>query len=220
MGTSQAAGFRGEVGISEAHGDAFSSGDPPASLRASPREFLGVPLRRAFTATGAHLLWRASANRVLPVQERLADGSWLSRLHAGTDGKKRDPVRVRVIAYGLDGIGARAGAEEYRLVTDLLDEERYPAAELAALYCERWEVEPVLAEIKTQQRGPRVVLSSKTPKGVRQQIRAHLLVHHALRSLMFRCAAVRESDPDRLSFTATLREVRRSVTTSPGVFSP
>lgn len=34
-----------------------------------------------------------------------------------------------------------------------------------------------------------VVLSSKTPDGVHQQIWAHLLVHHALRSLMCRTAA-------------------------------
>ncbi|MBP2402654.1 IS4 family transposase [Streptomyces syringium] len=192
----------------------------PDMLVLADREFLGVPLWRAFTATGAHLLWRVSANRVLPVQQRLADGSWLSRLHAGTDGKKRDPVRVRVIAYGLEGIGPRSGVEEYRLVTDLLDEELYPAAELAAVYCERWEAESVFAEIKTQQRGPRVVLSSKTPEGVRQQIWAHLLVHYALRSLMVRCATAQRTDPDRLSFTDTLRAVRRSVTTSPGVFSP
>ncbi|MEE1829783.1 IS4 family transposase, partial [Streptomyces sp. SP17KL33] len=29
------------------------------------REFLGVPLWRAFTASGADLLWRVPANRVL-----------------------------------------------------------------------------------------------------------------------------------------------------------
>ncbi|MFD8820340.1 IS4 family transposase [Streptomyces sp. NPDC059627] len=191
----------------------------PGMLVLADREFLGVPLWRAFTATGAHLLWRVSANRVLPVQERLPDGSWLSRLHAGTDNKKRDPVRVRVIAYRLTGV---PGAEEngYRLVTDLLDAKAYPAAELAALYRQRWEIESVLAEIKTHQRGAKVVLSSKTPDGVRQQIWAHLLVHHALRELMCRTAAARGTDPDRISFTDTLRAARRSVTASPGIFSP
>ncbi|WP_369265131.1 hypothetical protein [Streptomyces sp. R35] len=66
----------------------------------------------------AHLLWRVSANRVLPVQDRLPDGSWLSRLHAGTDGKKRDPVRVRELAYQLCGGGAGSQDTHYRLVTD------------------------------------------------------------------------------------------------------
>ncbi|MGP4092749.1 IS4 family transposase, partial [Streptomyces sp. KR55] len=191
----------------------------PGMLILADREFLGVPLWRAFTATGAHLLWRVPANRVLPVQQRLPDGSWLSRLHAGTDAKKRDPVRVRVIAYRLKGV---PGAEEngYRLVTDLLDAQAYPAAELATQYHQRWEIESVLGEIKTHQRGAKVVLSSKTPDGIRQQIWAHLLVHRALRQLMCRTAAARGTDPDRISFTDTLRAARRSVTASPGIFSP
>ncbi|MDG4858033.1 transposase, partial [Streptomyces sp. T-3] len=155
------------------------------------------------------------ANRVLPVQVRLPDGSWLSRLHAGTDGQKRDPQRVRVLSYRL-----HAKDTEYRLVTDLLDADQYPAPELAALYCERWEIESVFGELKTHQRGPRVVLSSKTPDGVRQQIWAHLLVHHALRALICRTAAAQATDPDRISFTDTLHATRRSVTTAPGVFSP
>ncbi|MCA6090904.1 IS4 family transposase [Streptomyces sp. SCA3-4] len=187
----------------------------PGMLVLADREFLGVPLWRAFTGAGAHVLWRVSANRVLSVQTRLPDGSWLSRIHACTDGKKRAPVRVRVIAYGLDRHDT-----EYRLVTDLLDADRFPAKELAALYCQRWEIESVFGEIKTQQRGTRVVLSSKTPDGVLQQIWAHLLVHHALRSLICRTAATRGTDPDRLSFTDTLRSARRSVTTTPGVLSP
>ncbi|WP_371750514.1 hypothetical protein [Streptomyces sp. NBC_01283] len=33
---------------------------------------------------------------------------------------------------------------------------------MAALYCERWEIESVFGELKTHQRGPRAVLSSKT----------------------------------------------------------
>lgn len=122
-----------------------------------------MPLWRAFTATGADLLWRVPANRVLPVDRRLRDGSWLSRIHACTDPARSDPVTVRVLAYQLNGTGRAAG--EYRLVTSLLDGRRYPARQLAALYHERWEAEAVFAELKTHQRGARTVLSSKTPDG-------------------------------------------------------
>ncbi|UXY32346.1 hypothetical protein [Streptomyces sp. HUAS TT20] len=45
---------------------------------------------------------------------------------------------------------------------------------------------------------------------------AHLLVHHALRELMLRTAATRGLDPDRVSFTETLRSARRSMTVTPG----
>ncbi|WP_320783431.1 IS4 family transposase [Streptomyces sp. CRN 30] len=190
----------------------------PGQLVLADREFLGVPLWRAFTATGADLLWRVSANRVLPVDRMLRDGSWLSRIHACTDPGHGDPVTVRVVAYRLGGTGRTAG--EYRLVTSLLDARRHPARQLAALYHERWEAEAVFAELKTHQRGARVVLSSKTPDGVVQQIWAHLLVHRALRELMLRTAATRHLDPDRISFTETLRSARRSVTVTPGSFSP
>lgn len=155
------------------------------------------------------------ANRVLHVDRPLRDGSWISRIHAGTDASHRDPVTVRVLAYQL-----KDKAETYRLITSLLDARRYPARQLAALYRERWEIESVFVEIKTHQRGAKVVLSSKTPDGVLQQIWAHLLVHHALRELMLRTAATRRLDPDRVSFTETLRSARRSVTVTPGSFSP
>ncbi|MFJ8988826.1 IS4 family transposase [Streptomyces sp. NPDC102279] len=134
------------------------------------REFLGVPLWRAFTDSGADLLWRVSANRVLPVNKLLRDGSWLSTIHAATDPAKRDPVQVRVVAHHLKGTGKEAAASDYRLVTTLLDPCRYPARQLAALYRERWEIESFFAEIKTFQRCAKVVLSSTTPDGVLQQI--------------------------------------------------
>jgi hypothetical protein len=200
----------------------------PGMLVLADREFLGVPLWRAFAATGAHLLWRVPANRILDVERALPDGSWRSSIYAAGDRPaRRRPVRVRVVAYDLrddldedldDPRQQRAG--EYRLVTDLLDHEHYPARELAALYPQRWEEETALAELKTHQRGPGVVLTSKTPDGIRQQIWAHLLVHHALRTLMCQTADAGGVDCDRLSFTDTLRAVRRSVTTTPGSFSP
>ncbi|KIZ15385.1 transposase [Streptomyces natalensis] len=121
-------------------------------------------------------------------------------------------------AYRLEGVPG-AEEDEFRLVTYLLDPTAYPAAELAALYHRRWEIESALGEIKTHQRGAKVVLSSKTPDGIRQQIWAHLLVHDALRVLMWRTAAAHGTAPGRLSFTDTLRAARRSVTASPGILS-
>ncbi|MFD4949730.1 hypothetical protein ACFVYE_35840 [Streptomyces sp. NPDC058239] len=37
----------------------------------------------------------------------------------------------------------------YRLITTILDPDKAPAAELAALYAQRWEFESTLDEIKT-----------------------------------------------------------------------
>jgi IS4 transposase len=114
-----------------------------------------------------------------------------------------------VVEYRLEGI---SDAEPlYRLVTTILDEAKAPAAELAALYHERWEIEGALAELKTQLRGARVVLRSKTPELVKQEVWGLLLAHFAVRGLMHEAALQADEDPDRLSFSHAVRVVRRKL---------
>ena len=70
-------------------------------------------------------------------------------------------MTVRVVDYRLDGVDGALPI--YRLVTTILDPERAPALDLAALYRERWEIETAFDELKTHLRGARIVLPSKTP---------------------------------------------------------
>ncbi|GAA4003100.1 hypothetical protein GCM10022384_57250 [Streptomyces marokkonensis] len=115
---------------------------------------------------------------------------------------------------------ARSGdATVYRLLTTLLDPERAPAKELAALYAQRWEIAAALDETKTHQRGPKLLLRSKYPWGVEQEIYGFLLVHHAIRQLMHQAATDHGLDPDRMSFTRSLWIVRRQVPAQ-AAFSP
>lgn len=185
----------------------------PGMLVLADRYFLSHPLFSAFAASGAQLCWRAKSNAVLPVLQRHPDGSYASELVASDDKSARKRVlAVRVVEYAVDDPG-RPQAEDtrYRLVTTLLDPAEAPAAELAALYGERWEIESALDELKTHQRGPGVVLRSKSPEGVRQEAWAYLLTHYAIRALVGTAAHHRGVDPDRISFSATLAAARRSV---------
>ncbi|WP_028808400.1 transposase, partial [Streptomyces canus] len=126
---------------------------------------------------------------------------------------------VRVIEYTLDDPGRPVQSAPYRLITTILDHKAAPATELAALYNQRWEIETALDELKTHQRGPAEVLRSRSPDGVEQEVWAHLLVHHAIRQLMHIAAEGVDMDPDRLSFTRTLRLARRQVIAQ-AAFSP
>jgi hypothetical protein len=79
------------------------------------------------------------------------------------------------------------------------------------VYFERWEIESVFDELKTHQRGPRMVMRSKSPDLVKQEIWGHLCCHYAIRTLMVDAAQYAHRDPDRVSFIAALCIVRRSV---------
>ncbi|MGW2749252.1 hypothetical protein [Streptomyces sp. NPDC001450] len=61
----------------------------PGRLVLADREFLNVPLWRAFTAAGADLLWRMPANRVLPVIKQFRGGSRLSQIRASSGPARR-----------------------------------------------------------------------------------------------------------------------------------
>ena len=74
-------------------------------------------------------------------------------------------------------------------------------------------------ELKTHQRGSRVVLRSKSPDLILQEIWGHLCCHYAIRTLMSEAAAHAGRDPDHVSFTAALRIARQSVAQQ-GAFSP
>lgn len=191
----------------------------PGMLCLADRLFYGFELWKKASATGAELVWRTKSNHRLPVLERLPDGSYRSELFASSDRQRQNGVPVRVVEYVLDDPGRAQTDTRYRLLTTILDPEQAPADELAPLYTQRWEFEGALDELKVHQRGPRVVLRSKTPDGVIQEVYGHLCVHYAIRWLMHTVALASGHDPDRISFIRTLRAARRTAGSHPG-FSP
>jgi hypothetical protein len=183
----------------------------PGMLCLADRQFFGHALWQAAAATGAALLWRVKHNVRLPRETVLADGSHLTTIYPSEKDRRHQAhgIRVRVVEYRLEGV---VGAEPlYRLVTTVLDPAAAPAAELAALYHERWEIEGALDELTTHLRGARVVLCSKTPELVRQEFWGLLLAHFAVRGLMHEAALRADVDPDRLSFQHAVRVVRRKL---------
>ena len=182
------------------------------------RYYFGFELWQKAQSTGADLLWRVRKNIVLPCVEHMPDGSYLSRIYAYRQKHRTvtNGIDVRVIEYVVEGSGSK---EVYRLVTTILDPEAAPSEELAALYCERWEIETALDELKTHLRGSRIQLRSKTPDLVRQEFYGLLMTHFAIRGLMHEASIKGDIDPDKLSFVHAVRVVRRKLRGSTA-FSP
>ena len=175
------------------------------------RQFFGFELWQLARGTGADMLWRMKKNMRMACEKRLLDGSYLSHVYPSVRDWRHQTngIVLRVIDYRLEGI---EGSEPiYRLATTILDPDKAPAGELAALYHERWEIETAFDELKTHLRGAHIVLRSKTPDLVRQEFYGLMMAHFAIRGLMHEAALKADEDPDRLSFLHAVRVVRRKL---------
>jgi len=179
------------------------------------RNFLSHTLARDVLATGAHILWRASASFRLAPIEVLADGTYLAVLRPA---RKADgpPITVRVIEYTVHTRAAGADAEDsselFCLVTDLLDVEAYPALDLACAYPMRWEAETVIGHHKTDMGAGMPVLRSKDPEGVAQEMWALFAVYQAIHTLIGAATDATGIPPEKISFPHALAAATDSVT--------
>jgi hypothetical protein len=170
------------------------------------RGFFSYPLWTAVTARGVKILARVKSGLILEPIRNLADGSYLAKIYRTPEDRRkdRDGIVVRVIRYTLDDPQRVGHGKVHTLITNLFNEDLYPAKELIILYHERWEQELVFDEQKTHQDPRRATkpahLRSETPAGVIQEIYALSLGHFVIRSLMFEAAGSVGLDPDRLSF--------------------
>ena len=192
----------------------------PGMLCLADRGFNGYEHWQQARQTGAELLWRCAANRVLPRNEELPDGSYLSVIAPSGVSRaqaRQQAVVVRVIEYALPGLPD--AQPRYRLLSTLLDPRQAPALELAALYHERWQVEAVFDELKTHLLKSRRVLRSKTAELVRQEFYGWVLAHYAVRWLLHQGATRHRMPHEALSFTGHVQLLRREQPLS-GAFPP
>ena len=191
----------------------------PGMLVLADRKFLSWALAREFLATGAHILWRASASFTLKPVKVLADGTYLAELKPP---RKSDgpPLTVRVIEYTVHTAPEDGGHEEtselFCLVTDLLDPEEYPALDLACCYPRRWGCETVIGRHKTDMGDGQPVLRSKDPAGVEQEMWALFAVYQAICKIIGIGAAAAGVPPDKISFPHALAAATDTV----AAFSP
>jgi hypothetical protein len=128
------------------------------------------------------------------VEKLLPDGSWLSTPRIGARHRRalggqlpEGPHTVRLIDFTVivTSPAGRIRREHFRLVTTLLDPHAWPAAELAALYVQRWCAETAIGLLKIDfLLDKNQLMRSKTPEGVDQELYAALVAYHLIRQLV------------------------------------
>jgi Transposase DDE domain len=108
---------------------------------------------------------------------------------------------LREVRYHINRPGFRT--RQITLVTTLLDAEIYRVADLAELYRRRWQVETLLAHLKTTMQ--MAVLHGKTVPGVLKELTVFALVYHLVRMVMWHSATLQHIGVERISFLDALR---------------
>ena len=138
-------------------------------------------------ATNRHWLTRKKKGLTVRQVEPLGAGDALVDLVPSRATRALHPdlparIRVRAVRYH------RPGFRPQTLLTSLLDPVAYPAAALATLYHERWELELGFDEVKTHTLERTETLRSTVPARVRQEVWGLALGYNLVRLAIARAA--------------------------------
>jgi len=182
---------------------------PERSLTVMDRGFINYAVfhQIATHGTDRHWLVRAKSNLKWTVVRSLGHGDDLVQLPIHRKLRKQTTdlpatISARAITY------QRPGFRPQVLLTSLLDPEAYPAAEIAVLYHERWELEIGFDEIKTHSFDGAITLRSKSPDRVRQELWGLAIAYNLVRLEIEHVARKLDVDPLRISYRHALMLIR------------
>lgn len=187
---------------------------PDESLTILDRYFLSARILIGIARGGAnrHWLTRATTRTKSTRLKKLGSGDELVRLEVSRAARAQDPSLpttwdMRAITY------RRRGFKPQTLLTSLVDPKRYPAAEIVALYHERWEIELGYNEVKRVMLRREESTRSKSPKGVAQELWGLGIAYNLVRFEAERAANEAGVAPTRISFVAALTFVETALRT-------
>jgi hypothetical protein len=182
---------------------------PDHSVTILDRGFLSYALLHRLHAarTERHWLIRAKANLKWRVVKKLGSDDTLVEITMPRQLRRQQPdlpatLLVRVVHY------QRRGFRPQTLLTSMVDPEIYPAAEIATLYHERWELELGFDEIKTHTLEREEALRSRAPERVRQEVWGLAIAYNLVRLHIEHVALQSGVSPLRVSFRGALLELR------------
>ena len=186
---------------------------PDRSLLIMDREFATYELFQRLANPSRERYWLTRAKRgrrtaKLHTVQRLGPRDAIVELRPSLQTRRLHPtlpetLRVRAIHY------QRPGFRPQILLTSLLDPDAYPAAEIRALYHERWELELGFDEVKTHTlEREEASLRCKAPARVTQELWGLALAYNLVRLAMARVARRADVSPTRISYRHALNFIR------------
>lgn len=187
---------------------------PDDSLTIVDRNFLAARTLIGIERGGPNRQWltRSRANTKYKRVKRFAAGDELVELNVSSEARRKDESmpktwQMRAIRY------RRRGFKAQTLLTSLVDPKRYPAAEIIALYHERWEIELGYNEVKRVMLAREESTRSKSPRGVAQELWGLAIAYNLVRYEAERVAAAAGVPPTRISFVAALHFIESALRT-------
>lgn len=180
----------------------------PGDLVVADRQFAAAHYYLRYRRHGLHFITRMNGScklKRLRDRRMLSDGTLVGRMRVNRRCRHAQAwmpgwVEVRLLQASVRVRGRRT---LLHVVTSLLDEVAYPAAEVLALYRRRWSVETTIRQAKTGMSAD--VLRSRDEQGVRKELAARLMALNIVRSIMLEAALSEGLDPCRISFVQAVR---------------
>ncbi len=186
------------------------------SLTLFDKGYYSLGLLNRWSQTGAERHWLIPARKDLnyEVLHRAGKNDWRVRLKTTPQSRKKfdelpEFIEARLVSKTIKG-------KEYRILTSMVDELRFPSDEMVELYRYRWEIELGYREMKQSLLNSQYTLRSKRPDMIEQELWGVLLFYNLIRLGM--TAASKKLDsvwPNQLSFTSCSMAITQFFATLP-----
>jgi hypothetical protein len=97
------------------------------------------------------------------------------------------------------------------LLTSLMEPRKFRAADIAACYQRRWEIETSYRELKQTMLGGPLTLRTQDPQGIAQEIWGALIAYNLVRLEMAKAAVEAKAQPTDLSFIRALHLIQHEL---------
>jgi hypothetical protein len=180
-------------------------------LMIADRQFCDLIQPQQFVAEDYHFVIRYNAkvkfhrDHSRPVKTGVNEDGLSYSEEWGWLGSQNDARRLYVRRITLK----RRGAEDIILVTDLLDENKYPATDLLAVYLMRWGIENMFQRVTEVFHLRRLIGS--TPQATVFQASFCLLLYNLIQVIRQYIAAAQEVEPETISTENLFDDVTRQL---------